>query len=162
MDTIEKYTCIRFRPRSVEKDYVLIYAGSGCHSNMGKIGKKQEISLHKNGCFSKGTIMHEIIHALGYDHMHSSADRDSHIQINYENIQQAALSNFDRVDPKKFSNFGTDYDLYSVMHYNGKAFSKNGKDTIVPKNRRYSKIIGQRTGLSINDVKRINNMYNCT
>lgn len=47
------------------------------------------------------------------------------------------------------------------MHYGKTAFSKNGESTIVPKNRRYKNIIGQRTGLSIGDVQRINNMYKC-
>jgi Astacin (Peptidase family M12A) len=161
MDTIEKYTCVRFRKRTAEKDYVSIIDGKGCHSNMGKIGGKQEVSLQKNGCFSKGTIMHEFIHALGYDHMHSSADRDRYVEIVYANIRPEAVSNFDRVNPKKFSNFGTEYDLFSVMHYDKKAFSKNGQDTIVPKNRRFAKVIGQRVGLSKDDVKRINNMYEC-
>lgn len=48
------------------------------------------------------------------------------------------------------------------MHYNDKAFSKNGKETIVPKNRRYKNIIGQRIGLSRGDAARINNMYKCS
>jgi Astacin (Peptidase family M12A) len=33
---------------------------------MGKIGGQQDLSLQKNGCFSRGTIIHEFIHALGY------------------------------------------------------------------------------------------------
>jgi Astacin (Peptidase family M12A) len=161
METIEKYTCVRFYKRSNEVDYLSIVSDIGCWSHMGKIGGKQELSLEKGGCFGTGTIMHELIHALGYDHMHSSADRDKYIDIKYENIRQDSISNFDRVDPKKFSNFGTKYDLYSLMHYDSKAFSKNGKDTIVPKNRQYTGVIGQRLGLSYDDVKRINNMYKC-
>lgn len=161
MNDIEKYTCVRFIERSDEPDYVFIYSGSGCHSHMGKIGEQQELSLQKNGCFNRGIIMHELIHALGYDHMHSHADRDKYVDIKWENIQQDAISNFDTVDPEKFSNFETPYDLYSVMHYDKTSFSKNGKDTILPRNRRYKRIIGQRIGLSIGDVKRINNMYKC-
>jgi hypothetical protein len=66
MDFIEYYTCIRFKPRTNERDYVQIYSGNGCSSNMGRIGGKQRVSLRKQGCLSKGTIMHELIHALGY------------------------------------------------------------------------------------------------
>lgn len=94
--------------------------------------------------------------------MHSHAGRDQHVQIMFRNVKEDAKSNFDKVDPKLFSNFGTDYDLFSVMHYDTKAFSKNGKETIVPKNRRFAKVVGQREGLSKGDIQRINNMYECS
>lgn len=161
MNDLESYTCVRFKERSNEEDFVHISSDDGCWSHMGKIGGGQEMSLQKNGCFSRGTIIHEFIHALGYDHMHSHADRDKFVEIKWNNIQPDAITNFDKVDPEKFSNFGTGYDVYSLMHYDGKAFSKNGKQTIVPRNRRYKDVIGQRIGLSFGDVKRINNMYKC-
>lgn len=93
--------------------------------------------------------------------MHSHADRDKFVEVKWNNIKPNAISNFDKVDPRLFGNFGTSYDVYSLMHYDKNAFSKNGQDTIIPRNRRYKKIIGQRVGLSIGDVRRINNMYKC-
>lgn len=162
MEDIETYTCVRFRKRTNEEDYVYVVSGSGCSSHLGKIEGMQELSLQRNGCFSRGTIIHEFIHALGYDHMHSHADRNKYIDIKWSNIQKDAISNFDRVDPRKFSNFGTTYDLYSVMHYDSTAFSKNGEKTIIPKNLRYRNIMGQRKGMSRGDQQRINNMYKCT
>lgn len=162
MDDIETYTCVRFVERTNEEDYVHILSGSGCSSHLGKIDGMQEISLQKDGCFSRGTIIHEFIHALGYDHMHSHADRNKYVDIIFKNIQSDAISNFDRVDPRKFSNFGTKYDLYSVMHYDSTAFSKNGLKTIVPKDSRYREVMGQRKGMSRGDQQRINNMYKCT
>lgn len=66
MNDLEAYTCVRFVERTHEEDFVHVYAGSGCHSHMGKIGGQQDLSLQKNGCFSRGTIIHEFIHALGY------------------------------------------------------------------------------------------------
>lgn len=93
--------------------------------------------------------------------MHSHADRDRFVEIKYRNIQSNAVSNFDKVNPRLFSNFGTSYDLWSVMHYDGNAFSKNGEATIIPRNRRFAKVIGQREGLSRGDALRINNMYEC-
>lgn len=47
------------------------------------------------------------------------------------------------------------------MHYNPKAFSKNGKETIVAKDATFNGKIGQRRGLSRGDAERINNMYGC-
>lgn len=161
MSTIERHTCVRFDVRGYEKDYVTIYSGDGCSSRMGKGGGKQELSLAKKGCLSTGTIVHELIHVLGYDHMHSSYDRDNYVNIKIENIRPDAISNFDLDDPRVFSNFGTEYDLFSVMHYEKNAFSKNGKNTIVPRNRRFTKVVGQRNSMSWGDVKRINNMYRC-
>lgn len=93
--------------------------------------------------------------------MHSHAERNKFVEIKYDNIDREYWGNFDLVDPTKFSNFDTAYDLYSVMHYDSKAFSKNGKKTIVPRNRRYRNIIGQRIGLSKGDAARVNNMYKC-
>lgn len=161
MNDIEKYTCVRFRERTKQEDYVYIFAGVGCWSHMGKIGSRQDMSLQKNGCFGRGTVIHELIHVLGYDHMHSHTDRDRFIDIMWGNIKQNAVSNFDKVDPKKFGNFNTTYDLYSIMHYDKTAFTKNNKSTILPRNRRYKNVIGQRVGLSVGDKQRINNMYKC-
>lgn len=161
MKDIEKHTCIRFKKRTTEEDFVDVLSGNGCSSHLGKIGGRQSVSLNKNGCVYKGIIIHEFIHALGYDHMHSHAERDKYIEIMWENINPKTIPNFDKVDPRKFSNFGTGYDLYSVMHYDSMAFSKNHKPTIVPKNRRYKNVIGQRVGLSVGDAARLNNMYKC-
>jgi len=93
--------------------------------------------------------------------MHSHSDRDDFVKINWENIQAGVSRNFDKVSKSLFGNFGTSYDLVSVMHYGSKSFSKNGKHTIVPKNLAYLDKIGQRIGLSQGDVDRINNMYKC-
>ena len=51
------------------------------------------------------------------------------------------------------------YDYGSIMHYPRRAFSKNGRDTIVPKNPRA--VIGQRRGLSRTDIDEIKKFYQC-
>lgn len=48
------------------------------------------------------------------------------------------------------------YDYNSIMHYPRWAFSKNGKDTIVPK---IDVEIGQRTELSAGDIAAIEFLY---
>lgn len=132
MADIHHYSCIRFVPWTTEKDFVLIHAGKGCSSNLGKVGGQQDISLSKKGCFLRGIIMHELIHgrtwhvsvdillifrfsALGYDHMHNHAERDKHIQIKWDNIVLRQRHNFEKVNPRLFSNFGTEYDVHSIM-----------------------------------------------
>lgn len=109
MDDIELYTCVRFVHRTHERDFIEIISDRGCWSRLGKSGQKQQLSLQKRGCFYHGIIMHELIHALGFDHMHNHADRDNYVVILDSNIAPGERSNFDKDDPKLFSNFGTPY-----------------------------------------------------
>jgi hypothetical protein len=115
-------------PRTNENSYVKIISDSGCSSYIGRTGKPgQTVSLNNRGCMRTGTIQHELIHALGFDHMQSHKARDNFVTIVRENIKQGAGGNFDKVNPKLFGNFDTPYDYGSVMHYSPNAFTKNGK-----------------------------------
>lgn len=124
-------------------------------------GGRQELSMDRNGCLYAGTMAHEAIHALGYDHMHNSIDRDNYVQIFWDNIQADFHSAFDKVDPQWFNNFGTSYDLRSVMHYPRWGFSMNGQDTMLPHDRSYSDIIGETGVISDGDVTRLLRMHEC-
>lgn len=46
----------------------------------------QEISVG-NGCEAKEVIVHEILHALGFYHEQSRADRDEFVEIFWKNIK---------------------------------------------------------------------------
>lgn len=161
MDHIETYTCIRFVPFVSAEDYIYIHSGTRCSSPLGRIGGQQIVSLNKKGCFKHGTIIHELIHTLGYDHMQNHIDRDKYVYILWKNIKPTHYHNFDKVDSRQFSNFGTPYDYYSVMHYKPYAFTRNNRLTIIPTDFKYNNIIGQRNSLSQGDQQRINNMYRC-
>ena len=112
------------------------------------------------GCLSGGIMVHEMIHALGYDHMQNHIDRDRYVQILWNNIQPQDRHNFEKVNPGNFGNFGTSYDPYSVMHYFRNAFGINRRDTIVPLDSRFANVIGQQK-ISSGDVTRLRNMYGC-
>uniref|UniRef100_A0A182LRL3 Metalloendopeptidase n=1 Tax=Anopheles culicifacies TaxID=139723 RepID=A0A182LRL3_9DIPT len=135
-------------------------ASSGCSSSLGYHGGQQRVQLQPNGCLGLGTIIHELLHTLGFVHMHTASDRDFYVDINYDAIQPGKESNFFMYNSSMVTDFGIPYDYDSVMHYGMVSFSKNGQPTIIPKKQ--NAIIGQRNGLSAKDIKRINHLYpNC-
>ena len=68
--------------------------------------------------------MHELMHAAGFWHEQSRADRDEHITINWANIQSGMEFNFLKYDLRKIDHLGAKYDTCSVMHYGAYAFAK--------------------------------------
>ncbi|KAE8747151.1 hypothetical protein FOCC_FOCC006149 [Frankliniella occidentalis] len=175
-----KKTCIRMREKNYhDKDYVFITGkgAHGCSSHVGRQGGRQPLYLKPNelgkGCFKRGTIIHELLHALGFYHQQSAPERDQYVKIIWDNIQPGREHNFRKYDTESVSNFNVTYDYQSIMHYSAYAFSQNEKKTIVPlvKSRyRYFNFpvkkengatIGQRKTLSKKDVAKLHYMYNC-
>lgn len=148
-------TCIRFVPYKDQTNYISIVKKSGCWSQVGLSGGYQEVSLG-DGCLQNGIIQHELIHTLGFWHEQSRSDRNIYVTINYQNIQAGLEGNFQQLET---NNLNVPYDYSSVMHYGPKDFSKNGGDTITPLSP--SAKIGQRIGMSQNDILKINKLYSC-
>ncbi|XP_058065456.1 astacin-like [Anopheles bellator] len=158
LQQIELVSCVRFKARTTEKDYVIVTgAYTGCWANLGHLGGMQTVNLQPNGCMSRGTIIHEFLHALGFVHMQSASDRDFYITVNWSNISADKASNFNLYSSNVIEDFGIPYDYDSVMHYSQTAFSANGLDTITTKQSGVT--IGQRVGLSYKDIKRLNFLY---
>ncbi|EDS37684.1 zinc metalloproteinase dpy-31 [Culex quinquefasciatus] len=159
---IQRVSCVRFVPRTATTtDYVRITgAPSGCFSYVGRQGGPQQLNLQPGtNCFQYGTILHELIHALGFYHMQSASDRDQYVTIRWENVQQGMQTNFQSYGVEYISDFGMGYDYGSLMHYSATAFSANGAQTIVP--REAGATIGQRVWMSEPDIWRIWAMYKC-
>lgn len=153
-----KHTCIRFKKRTNEWNYISFYRGTGCSSPVGKrfLGANS-ISLG-NGCYQIGTIMHEIGHSLGLYHEQSRPDRDKFVRILWDNIPSSQKHNFKKQSTWVIDSLGTPYDYGSMMHYGRTAFGR-GRVTIQPLNPNAR--IGQRSGFSSIDIKQINLMYKC-
>lgn len=156
-----RLTCLRFVPYKGQKDYLSIQSGNtGCWSSVGRLGGRQEVNLQAPGCVSKkGTILHELLHAVGFMHEQSRPERDQFVDIKYSNIKPGSENNFKKAEESRTNGFGVKYDYNSVMHYSEYAFSRNGQKTINPKVGGVK--LGQREGLSRGDVRKVNNMYNC-
>merc|ERR1712126_214871 len=75
------------------KNYIIFFIGKGCYSMIGQIGGEQKISLGA-GCTPRGTVMHEMMHALGFYHEQSRLDRDRYITIYNKNIIAGMGFNF--------------------------------------------------------------------
>ncbi|XP_023931339.1 protein SpAN-like [Lingula anatina] len=164
----EEHTCIRFRPYTSalmqylqHDDYVDFYSGHGCHSHVGRIGGKQEVSIGLGCDTMLGTIVHEIGHALGFYHEQSRPDRDSFVNVKLENVLPGHASNFEKYDRHEINDENIPYDLGSVMHYGGSEFANGDKLTVETRDKEMQNVIGQRIGLSFYDIKLANQMYKC-
>ncbi|CAI5442250.1 unnamed protein product [Caenorhabditis angaria] len=152
-------TCIRFVPRQPgETDYLFIGKVDGCFSEVGRTSGVQVLSLD-NGCMEYATIIHEMMHVVGFYHEHERWDRDNFIDIIWQNIDRGALDQFGKVDLSKTSYYGQPYDYKSILHYDSLAFSKNGFPTMLPKTK--AATIGNARDFSDVDIAKINRMYNC-
>lgn len=126
---------------------------------IGRVGGRQRISLG-NGCGTIGVTIHEMMHALGFFHEQSRRDRDSYIQIMWQNIPGRVRYNFEKYRHGQAQTLGQSYDKKSVMHYGNYAFSTNRRKTIVSKSNP-NEVLGQRRTLSKIDKKQLNIMYKC-
>lgn len=155
------YTCLKFRPaRSNDRNRISIQNGGGCSSYVGMRGGNQAVSLAPN-CRIKKIIVHELGHAIGFQHEQTRPDRDNYVYIIRQNIPPNMYYNFQRYSTNSVNDKQVPYDYTSVMHYGAYAFSFNGQRTIQTKNSRYQNIIGKAPGLSFRDIKLANLIYNC-
>ncbi|XP_011197558.2 seminal metalloprotease 1 [Bactrocera dorsalis] len=168
MKAIEEVSCIRFIEADDDQPYFLnITAMSrGCYSTVGFWNKVQTLNLKSypigKGCYRPGTIMHELLHTLGFYHMQNAYNRSKYVRVVRGNIKKGHEHNFKRYPRRMSSNFGQGYDYGSIMHYSSRAFSINGKKTIVPLQKVSKGVLGQRNGITQSDKKKLNKMYGCS
>ncbi|KAF2883722.1 hypothetical protein ILUMI_22450 [Ignelater luminosus] len=163
MMEFHKATCIRFRRREPNDTnwFWITNNRTGCWASIGRISRPQAINLQAPICVHHETIMHELLHTIGFGHEQSRSDRDSYVTIHWANIAKEYENAFKKAEKNLSTSFGIPYDYNSVMHYSNEAFSKNGNWTITAKGNS-SMLLGPRNGFTENDIKQINLMYNCT
>ena len=64
----------------------------------------------------KGIIIHELGHAIGFQHEQTRPDRNDHVRINFENIKDDMEYNFQQYSSSVVNDYGVSYDYKSVMH----------------------------------------------
>lgn len=162
MSMISNASAIKFVPRTKETHYISFFAGKGsddgCWSYVGMQKAKQQLSL-SDGCHYSFIAAHEIMHALGWQHEQSRPDRDKYVKIHFENIESGNAYNFDKLKNAEFDSAGP-FDYYSIMMYDSKAFSTNGKVTIEPLDKSIDiKRMGNSEQLTAGDIKSLNLFY---
>ncbi|CAB3396628.1 unnamed protein product [Caenorhabditis bovis] len=154
MQAFHDVTCIRFRPRNAgDKYYLKIsknYNLERCFSYIGRQTSGYLFGTHDNkvetrmkldpSCFfnnGRGTVMHELMHIIGFYHEHQRDDRDRRLgpYANHYNF---------RIYPRYKSQYMGAYDANSIMHYN------------------FNGIPWQpRSYFSPSDIRHINTLYKC-
>ncbi|KAK6726492.1 hypothetical protein RB195_004675 [Necator americanus] len=123
MKSIDRNTCIRFRPRSseAEEDYVDIQNG---------LGEGGTGSICPSRCMKYDVVIHELLHVLGLWHEHMREDRDQYVKVHNENIKDGYQNQFGKILPSDAYTYGVPYDYLSIMHYEKNAFAKPGTITL--------------------------------
>ncbi|KAL5273547.1 hypothetical protein ACFFRR_000344 [Megaselia abdita] len=161
-NTYHNKSCIRFVQHTFEPDYVIIsnYQG-GCFSNVGRTGGPQVLNLQAVCMSNNGTVLHELMHVLGFMHEHTREDRDEFVEINWDNIIPATYRNFEKLENGTSVDFDVEYDYGSVLHYSAYGFAVNQSMETISKKKKSSIVMGQRKGFADSDLEKINKMYKC-
>ncbi|XP_059474384.1 astacin-like [Neocloeon triangulifer] len=166
MSAISDETCLEFVEKTSETSYISIgNAESGCFAQIGYDVGARPVNLQSDGCFGDITTpIHELMHALGFEHEQTRYDRDLYIDIQWENIQDGNADQFEKL-PRTYAYPQYEFDFMSLMMYTVDSFGIGGRPSMVltPK---YEKTIdpyqvGRATNFSWTDTERIFSAYGC-
>jgi hypothetical protein len=150
-------TNIRFVEHTNQSNYVFIKSNEeGCWAHVGFSYRSRVINVDSS-CLT-GSVIHELGHTAGLWHEHTREDRDKHITVHFDRIEDTKVSNFEKASERglKAQMIGP-YNVDSIMHYGSYAFSKDGKPTITRVDGRT--IRANRSGLHSLDAEHINELY---
>ncbi|CAJ0601345.1 unnamed protein product [Cylicocyclus nassatus] len=161
MDAFRKHTCIKFRPRTPSDMYYLSISNNfnpgKCSSHVGRQGIagsrtpegkfKTKMNLHRD-CFDQSTLLHELMHAIGFEHEHQREDRNPLINAALDphgDDKDNKYSLNHKIYSRTDAYYMGSYDPESIMHYS------------FPNFKNYA-----RQYFSKSDINNINKLYNCT
>ena len=119
-----------------------------CNASGYGMASTRTIKLLSSCAEDSTTVAHEIGHILGLLHQHQRSDRNTYVTYNRDNTDPAMSFAFDIIPGVRQGS----YDQASLMHYDSKAGSINGRSTLVAKN---GKTLGDG-GIRNGDVDAVN------
>ncbi|CAB3384142.1 Hypothetical predicted protein [Cloeon dipterum] len=157
MEVFNTRTKVRFVPKEAQdEDFVLIADRGRCSSPLGRIGGVQVLSLKSPVCVADLIVLRKLMSTVGLEPEHNRPDRDDYITILWDNVQPKSKDHFKKFG-KSFVDTNVPYDYNSITHYSPKAFSANGKDTMIAKDPNIK--LGPGKTLTELDIRKINLMY---
>ncbi|XP_070379185.1 astacin-like metalloprotease toxin 5 [Dermacentor albipictus] len=160
MEQIEAVSCLRFVNRTTERDYVFIDRNDTCGSYVGRKGGRQHLSLGL-GCMQIGSVMHELLHVVGFHHEHSRSDRDEYIDVFLDNVEPGRQHNFRKMQPFEHRLLSP-FDLDSIMLYGSEFFARApGLFTLLAKDGSRLEAVFNKRRISDSDIRRIRMLYRC-
>lgn len=123
---IEANSAVRFSLRGQQAHYLDIVSAppdGGCYSYLGYLANGgQRLQLPDWCAQDPASVLHEILHALGFSHEQQRPDRDQYVRINpavFFNSDGSRAASSLTYDLIPHLDTSTPYDLDSVMHYYG-------------------------------------------
>ncbi|KAF0300947.1 Zinc metalloproteinase nas-13 [Amphibalanus amphitrite] len=159
---LERRTCVGVHPvppGTPTGDFVHIVRGRGCSSAVGRLGGNQTLSLSE-GCFTRGVVLHQLLHAAGLWHEQSRPDRYQYVNVLGENVAAGRL--LDLLTYARVPSPPTpSYQRRSLMHLSRWAFSADRTRPTLESTADPTEPLGQRDGLTVGDAVAVNLLYGC-
>ncbi|XP_050088545.1 astacin-like [Anopheles aquasalis] len=168
MDQIAAKTCVRFVARTTQALYISITnTATGCWSYVGRSlsNAENQVNLQNPSCVDISTVVHELMHSIGFYHEFTRPDRDSYVSIDQTALapeyQTATFfkDNFQKMADSEVVLYGRPYDYGSVMHYSKYAAAASRSKPVMNNLQPWTGDFGNDYGLSPSDVIDINYMY---
>uniref|UniRef100_A0A182PCD6 Metalloendopeptidase n=1 Tax=Anopheles epiroticus TaxID=199890 RepID=A0A182PCD6_9DIPT len=168
MAQIAAATCVRFVARTSESIFLTIGNGeSGCWSYVGRSTRNSEnqVNLQSPDCVDIGTVVHELMHAIGFYHEFTRPDRDEYVSIDRTALRSEYQTNsffednYGKMAANEVVLYGRPYDYGSVMHYSKYAAAASRTRPVMNNLKPWTGDFGNDNGLSAADIIDINYMY---
>lgn len=129
---------------------------------MGRIGGPQDLQLASTTLvfesdYTRGVIVHELLHALGMYHEQCRYDRDNYVTVNYGNIVNGTANSEYRKETQNYFTMGS-FDFNSIMLYPSRG-QQAINSSIATMTRKNGTEWDDNNYLSENDRKWLNYFY---
>ena len=128
MREIRDKSCIDFIQHTDQDDFISILSSDRSHSSIGRQNGNQTIFLYKKQ--KVGAVLHELMHALGFEHEHNRPDRDNYIYIDKSNLSMTALIILNLEDLEIYIYFFSIYNHHQIRTFSRNAL-KSGTNLVI-------------------------------